>query len=302
MCTSTNFVRFLKLPYSDKYISKYLLNFYGGQGHIDLDYLNNVDYSLCKCESCKGIFQEFIPNDFLMEKLYEEWISPEKALTAHKEKETNRNFLVNYITEIKTINEAFFHRMANVQVLDFGMGWGTWAITAQRIGWEVCGAELSKSRIEYATKRGVNTINPVTEQTGKYNFINTEQVFEHLPEPLSTLKTLKQWLKKEGIIKISVPSAKNIEDRLKEMNWDAPKHSRSSLNPVAPLEHINLFQRESIIKMGELVGLRKIKLPIGVQYKNTYWEGNFKGKIKKALRPLRINYINDINYIFLRKF
>ncbi len=236
-----------------------------------------------------------------MEKLYEEWISPEEALLAHKEKEENSALIGDYKDEITTINEAFFKSKKNVRVLDFGMGWGTWARTAKDLGWEVYGAELLKSRVEYADRNGIEAVNPEKSNFLRFDFINTEQVFEHLPEPLTTLKTMKEWLRKDGIIKISVPSAKNMEERLKKMDWCAPKFSRNSLNPVAPLEHINLYKRKTILKMAHLAGLKEIKLPIMAQYKNTDWNNNFKINLKKVIKPIRLNHTNHLNYVFLKK-
>jgi SAM-dependent methyltransferase len=80
----------------------------------------------------------------------------------------------------------------------------------------------------------------------RFDFINTEQVFEHIPEPLETLRHLIKSLETNGIIKISVPTANDVDRRLKIMDWEAPIDSRNSLDPVTPLEHINYFKRSSI--------------------------------------------------------
>lgn len=299
ICNSPHFQNLLKIPYNDRELSCYLIKFYGVQGSIDLEYLIDSTFSLCKCSNCKGIFQEFIPNDFLMEKLYEEWISPEKALILHKQKAANSPLIDNYIKEIKNIQETFFHLQKNINVLDFGMGWGTWATTARDFGWSVYGVELSKSRIEYAESKRIKIIN-LPSNTIKFDFINTEQVFEHLPEPLETLKNLKEHLSKNGIIKISVPTANNIQQRLKKMDWEEPKGSKFSLNPVAPLEHINFYKKESLLEMAKIAGFKEVKMPLKIQYKNISWEGNYKKILKKVIAPVRLNIFNDLNYVFFK--
>lgn len=278
----------MDLPYHNNKLSNYLLNFYPPQGRIELKYLQNMHYSLCECENCSGIFQKFIPNDFLMEKLYEDWISPGKALTAFKQKQSNSNIIQEYKNEVNLIKEAFFQEIKEVKALDYGMGWGAYALTAKNMGWEVYGTELSKTRINYAKKQGIQFVHINEAPLKKFDFINTEQVFEHLPEPLITLTTIKQWLKKDGIIKISVPTANNIEERLKKMDWAAPKNSNTSVNPVAPLEHINFFKRGSILEMARIAGLEEIKLPVMVQYKNMNWDGNLKKKNKTSASTFEI--------------
>ena len=102
--------------------------------------------------------------------------------------------------------------------------------------------------------------------THQFDFINTEQVFEHLSQPLETLEYLSKALKPHGIIKISVPNGWNIEEKLAIGDWDASKESPQSLNPVAPLEHVNCFTYQSIIKMAQLVGLKPlVTIKIAIQ-------------------------------------
>ena len=60
------------------------------------------------------------------------------------------------------------------------------------------------------------------------------------------------------------------------MDWKAPKNSRNSLNPVAPLEHINCFRRKSLIKMAAIAGMEEVVIPMSIQYaytSNWYGEG-----------------------------
>ena len=60
----------------------------------------------------------------------------------------------------------------------------------------------------------------------RFDFINTEQVFEHISEPLETLKELKTLLKPGGIIKISVPTADDINRRLKNNGLECKERNQ----------------------------------------------------------------------------
>ena len=125
----------------------------------------------------------------------------------------------------------------------------------------VYGTELSQARIEYAKASGIKVITWEDIPNYRFDFINTEQVFEHLSEPMETLVHLKRALKPGGMIKISVPNGWDIKRRLRIADWIAPKGFRNSLNPVAPLEHINCFNHEVIVKMASRIGLKLEALP-----------------------------------------
>ena len=57
---------FLKEP-----ILGYLKDFYKSINYEDLNLLAGEKYILNECENCGLIFQKYIPNDFLMYKIYE---------------------------------------------------------------------------------------------------------------------------------------------------------------------------------------------------------------------------------------
>ena len=252
-CQSYDFEEFYSRSYLSPEIKKYLIDFYEPQGMIDFKYLINFDYVLCECNLCKTIFQKYIPNNEFVTNLYEVWISPNVI------KEQIKNYPVqfyqNLANEIIQVITLFNKPPAFLRFLDFGMGWACWSLLAQAYGVNTFGVELSSEQIKHANNTGIKTILLEDIPDYKFDFINTEQVFEHINSPLETLKKLKSGLSEDGIIKISVPFVPDIERRISLMNWTAPKGSLDSLNPVAPLEHINYFRPESLLKMAELAEL-----------------------------------------------
>ncbi len=297
-CGSNNIKERYKALYSDHFIKKYLTEFYSLQGGVEFDYLINEEYILCDCKICGMIFQKKIPNQILMEKLYEHWIDPIKAFENHKLK-MNQYVYDNYTHEIKNIGSYIKKPHSNINLLDFGMGWGAWLSTANKLGFQSYGIELSESRIAYARKIGVEVIDWKQAENIKFDFINTEQVFEHIPNPLETLKKLKLLLKSSGLIKISVPTANDIEHRLNLMDWNARKYSPTSLNAVAPLEHIQYFKRSSLINMSKIAGMYEVNIPLLTQWKNSIGWLKPKRIIRNAILPIYRNFIKKQNYIFL---
>ncbi|MCD4832936.1 MAG: class I SAM-dependent methyltransferase [Bacteroidales bacterium] len=284
--------RFLSSP-----IKEYLQSFYSSQGMIETEYLTDVNFILKECGICKTIYQKYIPNDFLMNKLYDEWIDPQKVFELHKKKD-DLEYHLRYAQEIAQIIAYLNKTPSDLSFLDFGMGWGKWCHMAESFGCNVFGTELSEHRIDFAKSRGLKVISLDEISNYRFDFINTEQVFEHIPKPLETLVFLKGFLKARGILKISVPNGSLIKRKLKIDDWTAPKGSNKSLNPVSPLEHINCFNNTSIIKMADLAELKQVKIPLSIQFTICLNRTNLKQMLHNIIKPLYYNYSNKNTYLF----
>jgi 2-polyprenyl-3-methyl-5-hydroxy-6-metoxy-1,4-benzoquinol methylase len=299
-CSSDDFSIIYSCPFTEPPIREYLEEFYSSQGQIEFSYLEGAIYSLAECDTCQLIFQKQIPNDDLIAKLYEEWIDPETALIQYRKEDTLASHAA-YAQEIMQILAYFNRAPSSLKFLDFGMGWGEWALMAKAFGCDSYGLDLSEERSEYARSNGIHVLTWDDIPQHNFDFINTEQVFEHLAKPLETLLHLRKGLKENGLFKISVPQAHDIDRRLKIMDWKTPKGSRNSLNPVAPLEHINCYRRKSIIKMAKVASMEEVLIPLAHQYQyTTNWSG-VKQAIKNLVRPMYRNILRKPNYVFVRK-
>ena len=298
-CASDRFRTIYKSQYDEGPVKDYLVDFYSPQGMVEFEYLDGANYILCECAVCCLIFQRDIPNDILMERLYEHWIDPKKVFGQDQE-QVCLEYYLSYAQEIMQIIAYIGKKPSSLCFFDFGMGWGKWALMAKAFGCDSYGAELSLERVEYAKTNGIKIIKWEEIPQRRFDFINTEQVFEHIPEPLQALCHLKTALKTDGILKISVPSANDIDRRLKIMDWKIPKGSRNSLNPVAPLEHINCFRRASLVKMASEAEMEEVFIPVKVQYRHTTDWSKPKRIAKNILLSIYRNLLKKQNYIFLR--
>lgn len=258
-CNSGSSKKLYEAIFTEPPMSTYLEDFYNPQGGVEFRFLQGESFVLDECNNCGLIYQRYIPDDFLMTKLYEEWIDPEAAIKHHFEQRKPAYF-TRLAKEVEMIINHFSVPPRDLSLFDFGSGWGSWCQMAKAYGCNVVGTELSETRIEYTEKLGIPMIEWDDIPSCQFDFINTEQVFEHIAEPLKTLKHLIFGLKPEGVIKISVPNGGNIKKLLTIMDWKAPKGSVHSLNAVAPLEHINCFSEEAIITMAEKVGLKPVQI------------------------------------------
>lgn len=246
-----------KIVYQTKYtedpIKTYLHRFYDPQGGVEMEYLNGEEYILRQCNTCGLIFQFSIPNDQLRSRLYEHWIDP----NIYRPK-SNTNPLITrpyLLAELLMLPAVLHKQPSQISLLDFGMGWSEWCRIGQILGYKITGSEINKDQLQYAKNYQIPTIDIQTLVDSSFDYINTEQVFEHLDQPFKTLQLLTKALKLGGVIKISVPDGTGILDRLTHANWLTPKKSRQSLNAIAPLEHINTYSKPTLLKLAYLCGL-----------------------------------------------
>ena len=250
---------FLESPVND-----YLDAFYDPQGGVEFEYLDGGRYVLMECSECDLIYQWQILNPLLMGKLYEEWIDPQRAFDLYSQKQ-NVDYYSKYALEI-LLTIAYLGKMpARLKFLDFGMGWGYWCRTAQGLGCNALGMDISAARIAHSQSQGIKAITWDELHDHQFDFINTEQVFEHISQPLETLNILKEALAPGGLIKISVPNGNDIKRSLEILDWTAPKGTKNSLNAVSPLEHINCFQHQTIIRLAANAGLGLVRFPAKLQ-------------------------------------
>ena len=114
-----------------------------------------------------------------MGKVYQDWNDAEiirENIVNHR----SANFYLRMAKEttraIKFLNRA----PGQIKFLDFGMGAGNWCVLAKAFGCDVYGAELSSEHISNAESIGVKTLGLDGVRGHKFDYINSEQVFEHL--------------------------------------------------------------------------------------------------------------------------
>lgn len=218
---------------------------------------DGVDYHLSCCVACGLIFQRWIPNGLLMEELYDHWLNASYHPDADSEYQANvRNPARSRDGhELLTFSSWSGRRLSSLRVMDFGMGWGLWARVALGMGCTTFGYDVSKQRCEDAQGHGVQITDLDSLSGLELDFINAEQVFEHLPNPSQDLTRLAKGLRRGGVIKIAVPNGEDIRRRIRVGDWSAPAGSFNSLNPVHPMEHINCFSSFALTLLARAHGL-----------------------------------------------
>lgn len=267
-------------PLDSPGISRYMQDHYGRR--VERDF-TGYDYELAQCEHCGLAFQAQVPAPELLEEIYDRWLpATEREAVAARWGLDDYRYLAE---QVQFMLDHFRVRPGSIKALDFGFGWAEWAKMAGAYGVDVCGAELSQVRIDYAKSVGIPVVDAGALPRDEFHFINTEQVFEHLLEPGDTLKTLAGALRPGGLVKLSVPnSAKSIRKLLGARDFGAL--SPEDIMAIAPFEHINAFTCDSLNALGREAGLVPLRPSLRKLYNASSGWMEPKSALKTLARPV----------------
>ena len=267
-------------PLDSPGIERYMREHYGDR--VERAFAG-YDYQLAQCEGCNLAFQAQVPTPALLEEIYDRWLpDTERAVVAARFGLDDYRYLAG---QVEFVLGHFRLRPSQLKALDFGFGWAEWAKMALAYGIDVCGAELSQVRIDYATSVGIRVVATEALPDNEFHFINTEQVFEHLLEPGTVLKQLAAALRPGGLVKISVPdAARSIGKLLGAKSFAAL--SADDIMPIAPFEHINSFTYDSLVAMGRQAGLAPLRPSLRALYNGSSGWLEPKAALKRLARPI----------------
>lgn len=271
------------------------------------DLLTGGTYRLNQCTCCSLIYQDEVGDDQLLNVIYSEWIGGSAeggTADPHYLRDTRWPFESRDAHEIMAAASFLRKPLSDLRTLDFGMGWALWANTARILGCESWGAEMAVQRVEYAKNLGISIAATDDPPAAYFDFINTEQVLEHLADPLPTAEKLVSALRPGGILKVSVPSAESLAKSRIEQYLST--RDLKGIVPVAPLEHVNGFTRASMAKLAQLLGVRIVRPSLPSRYsfvlkRRTADLRRPRQAIKEIVRPL-VQYRMPSNlYAWLQK-
>lgn len=294
-CAGTRVKTLVDKAYADQGMQTYLRRYYGVD---DLSVLGDAHYALERCERCGLAFQRDVPAGRFLHVLYNAWLGSEERAQVRASHTLEDYRYLSF--QIEALLRELGRRPSEVSVLDFGMGWGEWVQMARAWGCEVAGAELSQVRIDHARSMGIPVVAWDDIPGSDFDFINTEQVFEHLVEPREVLAHLKLGLKPGGLLKISVPDARKLEAMLTELSRGGD-WSPAAIMPIAPLEHINAFDHRALVAMGESVGLEATRPALGAMLNASSGWFSPRGFAKNIARPVFRHVYPKSTYVFFRR-
>ena len=252
VCGSTQLARLCEISYADERMREFLATFY--RGRLPLQLLKRENYRVVSCGGCGFLFQDRILDSDGMLELYQRWIDQQASL--NKKKAARAKLFRQYAAQVQTLTRMIGERPDRIRVLDFGMGWGYWSRMAQAHGLDVSGFELSAERQEHARAMGLRVITELPAPGNCFDIIYANQVFEHLPDPLDTLRQVCARLTPGGLVYIRVPDGRGAAHTLEQYGWSP------GLDAIHPLEHINCFTRSTLVRLAREANLRPVSAPL----------------------------------------
>ena len=235
LCGNTGKTTLISLPFESDPVAEFLARYY--KGRVEMAALKNGQYVIDRCQRCSGMWQREILDDAGMSDLYERWISPDGS----RSRRANAGLALQYARHCARLLRLLPDPGSRT-LLDYGMGWGDWCAMTQSFGFRVHGVELSQERIAHARTLGIPCSGPEDIPQGPYDFLYLEQVLEHVPDPRAVMTAMMPRLKPSGYVHIGVPDASAVPSKANNPTALLRK------GPAQPLEHINLFTKQSLTR------------------------------------------------------
>jgi SAM-dependent methyltransferase len=155
----------------------------------------------------------------------------------------------------KTLGAASGRRL-----IDIGCGNGSFMEAARQRGWVVAGTELNPLD---ARARGL-LVESTLDELGDFapvDLVTMWHSLEHIPDPVSMIRSVKSIVKDDGIILIAVPNFASLQSRVTGSNWlhlDVPRHvshfTRSSLTALLGAENFQVLHSWNLELEYDVVG------------------------------------------------
>ena len=216
------------------------------------------------CGQCDFIYQDSILDRKGMQALYLDWV--DHAASLQKKQQARASLYRKYAGQVETLARVLPGRPHQNRILDYGMGWGYWSRMAQAHGFDVVGYELSARRSAHARSLGVEVIEALPGEGEHFDCVYASQVFEHLPDPLNSLREISARLVPGGVVYLRVPDGRGLVDRIERGGWSP------ELDAVHPFEHINCFTRKTLTAFAARASLKPINPPLRLNWGNL-WNG-----------------------------
>jgi SAM-dependent methyltransferase len=198
-----------------------------------------------RCKDCRMIFLNPVLSDKYLN-LYYSTNHAEQAMAHPSEK--------SFYDKIYNLGFQNCRKLASINtVLDIGCSDGAFLDLVREEGCKTFGVELNEQEILLAKAKSheiwTGSAFDIPEDS-KFDLISLWDVFEHIKDGKGLLKTLTRHLNTNGIIFLQVPNSGSLAARI----------LREECNMFDGIEHVNLYDKKTVNKVAESVGLRVVDI------------------------------------------
>lgn len=245
----------------------------------------DLAWPIKKCLKCHLVQVNPLPSKEDVNRLYQGdyW----KSLSAYGQQiSAHENYFRKKIEELKK------YKLTG-KLLDVGCALGSLLEIARQQGFNVEGIDISDFAVNQCRKLGLKTSQRTIIDIKKkncYDIITAFEVVEHELNPLLTVKTAHDLLKKNGLLVITVPDSGTLSSRLMGKYWFSYRNKEH-------LFHFTVGSLQLLLKKG---GFKKIMITsdIGRHYLFTHYLERFNFYfIKSKILTKFVNFLKKIPVI-----
>lgn len=184
-------------------------------------------FNLMECKKCEHWFLSKMPKEIFLRTLYQK--------KSHYVFSVNHvgSFKKNIRSNIYAPNHWIYKKMKNQKkgnYLEVGPGGCELLNTFKKKGWNCQGFELSKWIKSKNVVHDIKRINKDNKEVLVFN-----DVLEHTPNPILTLKKFSKFQSKGGKLFLTYPNASSLKAKILKTRWPM----------IVPLAHLNFFSINS---------------------------------------------------------
>ena len=220
---------------------------------------------LVKCRTCSFVFSSKKPSDEELKAFYSNYgfegapyFSP---ITAKRYSE---------------LLDEFERRGSKGAIHDAGCGFGFFVETAQKMGWEASGSELSSRAVASCKQRGLKVEERADISSGPFQVVTSFEVIEHLYDPKKYVASIREQLDEGGLLYITTPNFNGLSRFLLKEKY----------NVINYPEHLCYFTQKTIHQLLSDLGFEKVWVKT---------DGISLGRIKTSLKPTGEALISEVS-------
>ena len=172
------------------------------------------------------------------------------------------------------------------KILDIGCATGVFLKEMQDHGWEAFGVEPSQYAADVAvTQLGLNVFNGYLDQVqfddNFFDVITLWDVFEHLPDPVATLKIIKGKLRPGGNLVITMPNTDSWERKIFKQywaGWEVPRH-----NHIFSEASITYLLKQNDMQIDHLISFSGNLAAITISLDFWFHDKKYSNRIKRLI-------------------
>ncbi len=259
-----------------------------------LELTGNESFPVDRCVTCGFVYARLLPSQDFLKLVYERVISFSEC-HAGSENAPGYARRMRYVATLLDLCAS----KEDLHALDFGCGLGVTLRLLHSVNATVIGYDPSPVRTDSIRAPGVTvlrTLDEIERLQEKFDMVICDNVLEHVPEPLQTIKLIAALCKPGGVLFVSVPA---YEDAFIKRQLEAIGKGEMidmTLNPWEHLNYFNLLTLDRILLNAGFEAVKASKLSenvnIGLRPETTRLN-RLKNSLASTVRMIRYIALGD---------